>query len=158
MTASHFQKVTKVEKAKNGPKGQGKIDESNKQCFRCGKAGHYAKDCWSKVRVVQNSDQNQGSTSSAAGSNNNGQQQAQQSAQVSQAKAATLYRVSQISCHFGDNSVSDELQPVVFDLRQDPISPCSAKSVRVLQQFFIGDDVEYARFLVIWFWLRKFQI
>ena len=142
-----FSKGDKGGKGKqNEPKGQGKSDKSNKQCFRCGKAGHYAKDCWSKVRVVQNSDQNQGSTSSAAGSNNNGQQQAQQNAQVSQAQSATQYRVSQISCRFGDNNASDESQPVVFDLRQDPISPCSAKSVRVLQQFFIGDDVEHARF------------
>ena len=91
-------------------------------------------------------DQNQGSTSYAAGSNNNGQQQAQQNAQVSQAQSATQYRVSQISCHFGDSNASEESQPVVFDLRQAPISPCSSKSVRVLQQFFIGDDVEHARF------------
>ena len=98
------------------------------------------------MRVVKNSDQNQGSTSSAAGSNNNGQQQAQQNAQVSQAQSATQYRVSQISCHFGDSNASEESQPVVFDLRQAPISPCSSKSVRVFQQFFIGDDVEHARF------------
>ena len=52
----------------------------------------------------------------------------------------------QISCHFGDSNASEESQPVVFDLRQAPISPCSSKSVRVLQQFFIGDDVEHARF------------
>ena len=65
---------------------------------------------------------------------------------MSQAQSATQYRVSQISCHFGDSNASEESQPVVFDLRQAPISPCSSKSVRVLQQFFIGDDVEHARF------------
>ena len=91
---------------------------------------------------MQNSD-HQGSTSSTA-SNNNGNAGLTERSDVP-AQSATQHRVSQISCHFGDNNASDESQPIVFDLRQDPISPCSAKSVRVLQQFFIGDDVEHAR-------------
>ena len=142
------------------PKGQEKSDKSNKQCFKCSKAGHYAKDCWSKVRVVQNSDQNQGSTSSAAGSNNNGQQQAQQNAQVSQAQSATQYRVSQISCHFGDNNASDESQPVVFDLRQDPISPLAVPSQYVFcSSFSLVMTLSMHVFMVMSeFWLKKFQI
>ena len=34
------------------------------------------------------------------------------------------------------------LQPMVFDLRQDPISPSNSASVRVVQQFYIGDSCE----------------
>ena len=53
-----FSKGDKSAKGKYGdPKGQGKSDKSNKQCFGCGKMGHYAKDCWSKVvqcRILQN--------------------------------------------------------------------------------------------------------
>ena len=35
---------------------------------------------------------------------------------------------------------------MVFDLRQDPISPCSSNSVRVVQEFFIGDENEQHSF------------
>ena len=72
-------------------KGQGRNDKQNKSCYRCGKTGHFACDCWAKVRVV-NGDQAQASPSSSAGSNN--QQQSSQTGQTSQPQQSTQYRVS----------------------------------------------------------------
>lgn len=123
------------------PKGQGKTDKTNKQCFRCGKAGHFSKDCWTKVRVAQSVDPGQGATSSTAGSNVNAGNQ-HQSSQVPQPQQSTQYKVSQISCPFGSSDERPTSPPVVFDLRQDPISPCSSSSVRAVQQFFTGDNTE----------------
>eukprot|EP00435_Cladocopium_sp_Y103_P044552 s818_g12.t1 len=103
----------------NEPKGKGKsTDKADKQCYRCGAKGHFAKDCWANIRNVQSGEQTQGSPSSAAGS-------------------TTFSSVSQQ--HGQQGSI---VQPMVFDLRQEPISPASAASVRVLQQFYIGESVE----------------
>ena len=66
----------------------------------------------------------------------------QQNSQVPQPQQSTQYKVSQISYHFGDSDERPTSPPVVVDLRQDPISPCSSSSVRVVQQFFIGDNIE----------------
>ena len=139
-----FQKGSKG-KQQNEPKGKGKSDKSDKQCFRCGATGHFAKDCWAKIRNVQNGEQAQGSPSSTTGSTtftSVSQQNAQQGASSSQAQQSTHYRVSQISSHFGTQSSDVCLQPMVFDLRQDPISPSNSASVRVVQQFYIGDSCE----------------
>ena len=139
-----FQKGSKG-KQQNEPKGKGKSDKSDKQCFRCGATGHFAKDCWAKIRNVQGGEQVQGSPSSANGSTtftSVSQQNAQQGASSSQAQQGTQYRVSQISSHFGTHGGDARLQPMVFDLRQDPISPSNSASVRVVQQFYIGDSCE----------------
>ena len=89
-------------------------------------------------------EQVQASPSSSAGPNNQ-QQQSQQNSQSSPPQQRAQYRVSQIMCHFGSPDVSND-EPLVFNLRQDPISPPSMGSVRVVQQFFIGDNAKNEQF------------
>ena len=103
MTASNsFSKGGKGNQ--NEPKGQGKSEQQ--AMFQMWQSWTLRRGLlvWGEL---QNSD-HQGSTSSTA-SNNNGNAGLTERSDVP-AQSATQHRVSQISCHFGDNNAWDESQ------------------------------------------------
>ena len=126
---------------KQSVSGKGKGSKPDVTYHRCGKYGHFARDCWgTSVRQVQNEGSNsvQQSPQSQQTSVAAGSPSSQTSSQVPVApQQGCIARIQ-----FADDHVSDVLKhdELVFDLR----SPCSASSclegnVRTVQ-FFIGDE------------------
>ena len=130
------------------PKGKG----GNRQdvCHKCGKPGHYARDCWSSIRNVQGEFQQvqpqqqqyvpQNSTPAAGGSPASSRSHGN-SQQPQQPSSATQFRVARIH-EFADVHDASDVQQhgeVVFDLRS-PVSNAKSSddAVRVVQ-FYIGD-------------------
>eukprot|EP00435_Cladocopium_sp_Y103_P015276 s4186_g3.t1 len=115
-------------------------------CHRCGKPGHFARDCWAQtVRNVQFEGQQQPSPqatqslqscpSSTAGGSNSGAPQ----------QSATQYRVARIhecDIEFQNSSDVSKHDELVFDLRS-PASDASRHegTIRVLR-YYIGDEPE----------------
>ena len=129
-------------------KGKGGM-KSDQVCHRCGKQGHFARDCWSPtVRHVQGDFQQQpqqqiaqSSPSSAAGASPASGNSQVQGGQQQQGQQSTQYRVARIH-EFSPCQIASDVQKhdeVVFDLRS-PVSNSSGQggSVRVAR-FYIGD-------------------
>ena len=123
---------------KQSVSGKGKNGKADVQCHKCGKYGHFARDCWgTSVRQVQSESSNNvqpvQQTSVPAGS-----PASSTSSQLPVApQQGRVARIQFADDHGSDVSKHDEL---VFDLR----SPCSASScvegnVRTMQ-FYIGDE------------------
>ena len=125
-------------------KGKGKGNRPDVNCHKCGKYGHYARDCWgTSVRQVQNevsvNAQPSQQTSVAAGSPTS----TANSQMPSNSQTGRVARIQVSDSHVSDVSKHDE---IVFDLR----SPVSASSdldgtVRTMQ-FYIGDEPNATEF------------
>ena len=123
---------------KQSVSGKGKSGKTDVQCHKCGKYGHFARDCWgTSVRQVQSESSNNvqpvQQTSVPAGS-----PASSTSSQLPVApQQGRVARIQFADDHGSDVSKHDEL---IFDLR----SPCSASScmegnVKTMQ-FYIGDE------------------
>ena len=123
--------------------GKGKGNRPDVTCHKCGKYGHYARDCWgTSVRQVQNevsvSAQPSQQTSVAAGSPSS-----TTSSQVPVApQHGRVARIQFADAHVSDVSKHDEL---VFDLRS-PVSDssCLDGTIRTMQ-YYIGDEPNATR-------------
>ena len=136
-------------KQNDGGFSKGKGGNRNDLCHKCGKPGHFARDCWSQVRNVQGDFQQQSqpqhsqaspsSTVHAGGSPPSNSSQPNGVAQ--QSSSATQFRVARIH-EFADVSSTSDVQKhdeVIFDLRS-PASSTGQRdgNVRAVR-FYIGD-------------------
>ena len=137
-------------KSYDSTSGKGKGNSRKDACLRCGKSGHFAKDCYAwgpSVRNIQHERQqlphpqashssHTPASSTAGGSpSSNGPQQ----------QPATQFRVARIhECDIEFQNASDVSRhdEVVFDLRSPVTSPSrQGGSVRVMR-YYIGDEPE----------------
>ena len=114
-----------------GQKGQkGKADQ--KTCYTCGKAGHFSKDCWQRLRQVSEESPNQkpsAETGTVASSTTT-------SSQGTSWKPGAVKRVEEVSPFEFEN------EPMVFDLRPMSTPSVSSKQIRMVQFFSISEENE----------------
>ena len=122
---------------KGKSKGKSKTDEA---CFHCGKKGHFARDCWSRVRQVQG----QNSTADTSAS----QPQSTPNANATNVTNGAAAGSTSSNVRRVQNSVSYNTPTTLFfDLQEDsdPEKDCR-RVVRVVQSskkcehYFIGTD------------------
>ena len=137
-------------KQNDGNYSKGKGGSRTDLCHKCGKPGHFARDCWAQVRNVQGDFQQQSqqqqpqgspsSTSYVGGSTVSSGSQPHVNTQPS--SSATQFRVARIH-EFADVQLDSDVQKhdeAIFDLRSYASSPGHRDGVVRTVRFYIGDD------------------
>ena len=128
-------------KGKHQDKGKGKwkntAGDGGKTCFKCGKNGHVAKECWSNVRQVQGQGDGDGASSVQVGAMSEASSAQQTTVAPSRSASNRVRRVEQQHT----NTVLVDLQ-----CNDDCDDEIEIEYVRMVstkhEEFFIGDDTD----------------